>query len=1423
MADNWLDQYPEASPLDVALAHEGADGDVADIARSIYTQESSSGKNAKTSNAGAVGGMQVTPGTFKRVADKDWDITDPVDNARAGVRYIKALHERGGGDPALTAAGYYGGEGAQDKARVGVAVKDPRNPKAPDTLQYAQAVVSRLPKAAGAPAAAAPAADDWLKQFPEATAAEVASAAKPAAAAPAPTAAPAAPPRRSTLDELGRQLGLTARAAVQGVASLPAIASDAVTGVVNKGLDAVEGEGNGFRFQRAQEALGNLMDKAGVPKPENATERVVQDVGSAMTGAGTAAKAGQVLAKAASPVAAAVGEKLAEGAGMQVASGAAGGGASGVTREKGGGAGAQLAAGVVGSLAPSGVPFARNAAIRGVLRGGEAGRQTVADNIESFAAAGTTPTVGQATEGRVARATESLLAKTPGSAGVIAKRSQQQADEMATAVQQISDTLAPDASAANAGEAIERGVKQFKNNFKEQQRTVYNELDQHIPPDTRIPVDNTQTALAALNEDIAGSPALSKWFKNARIQGIEGGLNSDALGADAVLSRPGMQEHVDQMRANLQDQARRAAQANAERRTLGMNNLEEVLTPAQIEDQVQGFLGTQVDNRLSYQALKKLRTLVGQELSDGGLAADVPRSKWSALYGAISQDLGKAAEEAGPRAVQVWKRANDFTRLSMERLDQLSKVVSRDAPEKVFTAAISGTNEGATTVTRVMKALPLQERNQVAAAVLQRLGRATAGQQNAAGDSFSAETFLTNLSKMSQPARQSIFGRTSNKDLIERVQQLAKVSESRRDGGRVFANPSGTAPAMAQNALLGSGGVGAAMLGLTGNPLPLATAIATPVAANALAKKMTSPEFVKGLAEKSTLAPGGAASMVEAAGRANPDAAAAPQLDWLKQFPPANAADQGAAPAAAAGGGAAQPQAPVAPAQAAPLADPERFKARVQTLRDAGENDMADALDKRQQQADLQQSADQEVHSFSQSSHPLFQMPEFAESYRALRQEGRSPGEAAGRSAVSVAFSTLGKQSGLSDKMLKAGLDAAAGKPVAEVPAMLEKYVTALAKAGAVPADAPAKLAEAVHGAWQDAVDVTLRHVYPEQQEPASGPAQADVAAAPGGEQVAQAAAADQSAAQDGAPQRDDAAGLPAGGADAVRAGTAPAADVAGADSQFHAEPRPDGTLALKGDPQAISQTLAAAGIPAASMIVAPDGVVVGRSQVPKLQQAIERIHAAADLDAKAHEAATSPQNDKPEPTEAQKVAGNYAKGHVRLHGMDITIENPQGSVRRGVAPDGTPWENELASHYGYVRSSRGNDGDNVDVFIGPDPHSERVFVVDQLHPDGSFDEHKAMLGFHTEDEAVQGYLANYDAGHEQNIGAVTELPVAAFKSWVHDGVKKKPLGQIPDREAEARAHQAAAEEQAIAERMQQRHSTLASMRQGLSAPAVAA
>lgn len=163
----------------------------------------------------------------------------------------------------------------------------------------------------------------------------------------------------------------------------------------------------------------------------------------------------------------------------------------------------------------------------------------------------------------------------------------------------------------------------------------------------------------------------------------------------------------------------------------------------------------------------------------------------------------------------------------------------------------------------------------------------------------------------------------------------------------------------------------------------------------------------------------------------------------------------------------------------------------------------------------------------------------------------------------------------------------------------------------------------------------------------------------------------------------------------------------------------------------------------------------------------------AATTDTAAHEAATSPTNDRPEPTQAQKEAGNYKLGHLRLGGLDISVENPQGSERKGVDPDGKAWSVQMKHHYGYIKGTVGRDKDHVDVFVRPGVSElgddAQVFVIDQNDPaTGKFDEHKVMLGYDGLKQAERAYLSNYTKGWK-GIGGVTQMTLGDFREWVKD------------------------------------------------------
>lgn len=149
-------------------------------------------------------------------------------------------------------------------------------------------------------------------------------------------------------------------------------------------------------------------------------------------------------------------------------------------------------------------------------------------------------------------------------------------------------------------------------------------------------------------------------------------------------------------------------------------------------------------------------------------------------------------------------------------------------------------------------------------------------------------------------------------------------------------------------------------------------------------------------------------------------------------------------------------------------------------------------------------------------------------------------------------------------------------------------------------------------------------------------------------------------------------------------------------------------------------------------------------------------------------------------PSDAQKESGNYKKGHIKFGGYDYTIENPKGSTRSGKDADGKEWKVTMHDTYGYIRGKFGKDGDHLDMFINDkadlDNWNGDVFVVDQVNPDGSFDEHKVMYGYDSMDDAKKAYLANYSDGW-QGLGNITGASKAEFDKWLDTSNRKlKPF-----------------------------------------------
>ena len=615
-----------------------------------------------------------------------------------------------------------------------------------------------------------------------------------------------------------------------------------------------------------------IADELGMQRPQTKAQRIVSDIGEGLTGtaltlgAGSAASGGRGLAQAA-------GEFFAANPILQTAATVAGTGASSAVREAGGGTGAQVAAGLAGGFAPgvvsalpgmrSGfVPQAVADATRGALRGRNAsGERVTAQDVEraisDFAAAGTSPSVGQATGGRFAQATETMLGNVAGGSGPIARLARNQADNANAAIGQYAAELSPRGRAMSpeqAGRTILEGIEgksaaAFVPKTAKRAEELYGRVSKQIAPDARVPVENTQRALADLNASIEGAPNVARLFQNARIRGIGGALDEDIGGMEAALQRPDVQRQAEQLK---QQRGAGAAGSCGER------------APSVTGD---AWLASRSDASADRRAGCDRHIWNGRQptavsgayqtshagwagLDNYSLADSVPRDKWKTLYGALTKDMEAAAT---PEARQAWSRANAYYAARSNRIDAVAHVVDKSGgPEAVYKAAFGNTREGATTLRAVMQSLPKDAQREVSASFIRRMGRATGSQQNADSDVFSMETFLTNWANMSPEAKRVLFDR-HGLGFRQDMDRIARMTDRIRQGSSVFRNPSGSARLISlitQSAGTASS-AGSALV--AGSPLLAAGIVSGSMALagglNGLARLMTSPGFVRWVAQ----------------------------------------------------------------------------------------------------------------------------------------------------------------------------------------------------------------------------------------------------------------------------------------------------------------------------------------------------------------------------------------------------------------------------------------------------------------------------------------------------------------------------------------------------------------------------------------------
>lgn len=556
--------------------------------------------------------------------------------------------------------------------------------------------------------------------------------------------------RRSTGGEIARQVGLTGRHAIEGLASLPAMVAQPVADLGDMALSAM---GSDFRFGNQAQGVSDLLSRAGAPEPETAGERVVGDASQVLTAGGGVLGLAQ---RGTGPLA----NMLARAPGSQAASSVAGGGAAGVTRETGGSPGAQALAGL-------GAGVATPAAISGV-RNAISARTT--PNVEAFRSAGAEPSVGAATNSRFLQGLENLVAKLPGGQGVMQRFHSETQKHLGSKVR-------TGVTAETAGRTIERGVDKFLHRTKERFSQLDARTAEKIPSKTRIEPQSTVRILGEITSPVVGAESTT-----------------------AAMVNPALAN----MRRNLAED-------------LSTNN-----------------------GQMPYEALRQLRTRVGSMLDDA-LVTGVPGGQLKRVYGALSEDMRRAAEAAG--AGKEFARQNHYWRARMDRIEStLERVVGKGSqPEDIFRRVNPATPDAVNKLRATLRSLEPAEREVVSRAVIDRLGRATPGRQNDIGDAFSSETFLTNWNRISPQAKSALF---PNSGMRADLDKLANVSSRLRGSGQVFANPSGTAGAAAGYTVYGSMGLGA----LTGNTPAIAAGAGALLLTNVTSRMLTSPRVVNWLA-----------------------------------------------------------------------------------------------------------------------------------------------------------------------------------------------------------------------------------------------------------------------------------------------------------------------------------------------------------------------------------------------------------------------------------------------------------------------------------------------------------------------------------------------------------------------------------------------
>ena len=537
------------------------------------------------------------------------------------------------------------------------------------------------------------------------------------------------------------------------------------------------------KLKLPSEYLDQIKDLIGLPKAQTTGERVLE-AGAETAGEALATMgAGQVLAgaKYAPKAVKALGGILKAEPAMQVAQSVTGGMAQQAAEEAGAGGAVQTLAGAGGAIAPS-LPAITRAGVTSAARG-FASPEAVLENIQAMRGAGTEATLGQATGARPIQFLESALGITPGASGYMAKKGAEQQAQIGSKIEQISQELAPGATELSAGSKIRRGLKDvFLPEARKVQNQLYADVDKYIPKNSTVDLSDTKNLINQLTAPLQGLEATSKsnLVTNNTIKELMSGLNIDLASG----------------------------------------------------------------NKIPIESVRTLRSRIGDQLGKFQMDSDFPRVELLRIYGALSDDVGRVVDAAGPDAKRAKEIADEYTKKLHDKMDLLQPIIDKATPEKIFNAAMGGQKADTTILGTVMNALPQDARKEFVAAFLNKMGRAVSSTQDVSGNVFSTETFLTNWDKLRGSPKEILFG-NFGQSFKNDMDKIAKATSIMRTGSQQYRNPSGTT-----QKLVAAGTIGGGIMALLTAPATLIPAAKAAGIANLSARALTNPKFVRLLAKQ---------------------------------------------------------------------------------------------------------------------------------------------------------------------------------------------------------------------------------------------------------------------------------------------------------------------------------------------------------------------------------------------------------------------------------------------------------------------------------------------------------------------------------------------------------------------------------------------